>query len=132
MFKKVILAAASVAITGAGMIAMAPEALAKEQTATVTAINDPDVITRRISYADLNLASLQGETTLNRRVGAAVGSLCYEMFPGAPSFWNNRCRNTVLNDARPQMESAVMRAREIAKLGRSSLAATAITLTFRK
>ncbi len=129
MFTKIIFAAASVAITGAAFTALAPEASAKARTATVTAANDPDLVTRRVSYADLNLASLPGERALNRRVGSAVDSVCSEILHLGDFFADTRCRIKLWSGARPQISSAVMRARQIAQTGHSSIAAAAITLS---
>jgi UrcA family protein len=129
MLTKVIWVAAAVAIASGSTMVLTSQAFAKEQTTTVTAIDDPDMITRRIAFADLNLASMQGEKMLNRRVGSAAISLCRDMLPAADYLWSSGCQDKVRSGARPQIESAVMRARQIAQVGHSSIAATAITLS---
>ena len=129
MFSKVIILMASVAITGVALMGIAPSASAKPQSAVVTAL-DPDAPTRRVSYADLNLASLQGEKVLNRRVGSAVTDVCREATNGIGYYEDTKCRSFAWGGARPQIDRAVLRAREIASTGQSSIAAAAITLSF--
>ena len=129
MYSKINILVASLAITGVGLTGIVPSAAAKQQKATVTAPG-PDAPTRRVSYADLNLASLQGEKTLNRRVGYAVSSVCEESAGRLEYLEGSKCRNFAWSGARPQIERAVQRARDIALTGHSSIAAAAITLSF--
>jgi UrcA family protein len=97
---------------------------------TIVVVAHPEeLVTRRISYADLNLASAPGERTLNRRVGYAVSSLCNEAVGGdSTSFVYRDCDSGAWRGARPQISVAVERAREIASTGSSLIAATAITI----
>jgi UrcA family protein len=93
-----------------------------------------DLVTRHISYADLNLASVSGERTLERRVGTAVSDLCLDATggnDGSPKFKLSmiRCSGEAWNGARPQMARAVQRARDIAATGSSAIAATALTIS---
>ena len=129
MYTKVIVLAASIAITGAGLVVLAPSASARERPVVVTA-RDLEAPTRRVSYADLNLASLQGERTLNGRVDHAVTDVCAESADGSRYFQDMDCRNFAWRGARPQIARAVQRARELTLTGRSSIAAAAIVLAF--
>ena len=129
MYSKTTILLASVAITGVVLVGIAPTASAKQQRAVVTA-PDPDAPTRRVSYADLNLASLQGEKVLIRRVGGAVTGVCQEATNGMGYAERGKCYSFAWRGARPQIEQVVQRAREIALTGRSSIAAAAITLSF--
>lgn len=111
-------------------------ALAKTSHIVVTAPSD-EVVGRHITYADLNLATTQGERTLNRRVAYGVNDLCGEA--GGPSdgsfafkrFMTN-CSNTAWDQARPQIALAVERAREIASTGMSAITAAAVTISLPK
>jgi UrcA family protein len=96
-----------------------------------------DVVTRHISYADLNLASVPGERALQRRVGTAVTDLCLDATggnDGSPQFKLSmiRCSGEAWSGARPQMARAVQRARDIAATGSSSIVAAALTISLPK
>lgn len=87
-------------------------------------------VERRVSYADLNLASEPGERTLNRRVGYAVGSLCDEAVSEERTGLLYRgCADGAWRGARPQISAAIQRAHDIAATGTSSIAALAITIS---
>jgi UrcA family protein len=102
---------------------------ARPQHAVVVVAHPEDLVTRRISYADLNLASAPGERTLTRRVGYAVTSLCNEAVGGEyTSFDYKDCESGAWRGARPQISLAVQRAREVAATGSSLIVATAITI----
>ena len=91
-----------------------------------------EIITRQVSYADLDLASMTGKRALNRRVGFAVQDVCSEAV-GRSDTWGFRyCSVDAWRDARPQISLAVERARQIASTGTSSItAAAAITFAVR-
>lgn len=130
-YAKLISMCAAVAITAAGVFVMAPQASGKSRPIFVT--GQSEVITRHVSYADLNLASAPGQMTLNRRVGGAVNGVCSEALGGddgsvATKIWTQRCHATAWDGARPQIARAIQRAREIAFTGSSTLAATAIVI----
>src|SRR4051794_27642245 len=76
-YGKILSLCSAVAITAAGLVVMTSPAFAKAPV-VVTAPAPEDLVVRRITYADLNMASAAGERTLNRRVGGAVDSLCSE------------------------------------------------------
>jgi UrcA family protein len=93
-----------------------------------------DVVSRHIGYADLNLASAPGQRVLIRRVNYAVNDMCVEMAGGLDgSFMANtvqaRCTRASWDQARPQIDLAFQRAREIAMTGKSAIAAAALTIT---
>jgi len=130
-YTKALIMCAAVGVTATGLMVFAPPAAGKP--APVYVIGNGDLITKHISYADLNLASSPGEGTLNHRVGAAVNDLCVEATggnDGSTSFKYSmqRCSGLAWSQARPQIASAVQRAREIASTGDSSIAATALTI----
>lgn len=118
--------------TAVALTAMASPALGKSARLVVTAPADP--VARHISYADLNLASPAGETTLNRRVDAAVSDLCLDVTGGNDGSFTfkasmMRCSGSAWNQARPQIDRAVQRAREIASTGSSAITAAALTIS---
>lgn len=123
---------AAIALTGAGFLAIYP-ADAKQRSDKPVIIyghrSDTDAPTRRVSYRDLNLATLAGEKTLNKRVGGAVRQVCAESVPNGDYREETACFRFAWGGARPQISLAVMRAREIASTGTSSILPVAITLS---
>lgn len=131
-YTKALIMCAAVGITATGLMALAPPAFGK--SGPVYVIGREDVITRHVSYADLNLASAAGEKTLVRRVGTAVNDLCLDATGGNDGsttfkFSMVRCSGQAWNEARPQIARAVRRAQEIALTGGSNIAATALTIS---
>jgi UrcA family protein len=130
----------SLAVVGAVAVglsgfAVAQPALAKNQPVVVVA--NPDIVTRRISYADLNLASVSGERTLKHRVSGAISGLCSEATGGQDGYYvtglaRMKCNKTAWGQARPQIANGVQRARDIALTGTSTIAAVAITIDLSK
>jgi len=131
MYARLIALSGAAAITSAIVFAMAPPASAKT---AIVVVAPADIVTRHISYADLNLASSAGENTLNARVGGAVRSLCDEAVGGEDGSLTGKlatkhCSTSVWDQARPQISSAAERARDIALTGKSTIAAAAIVIT---
>lgn len=89
-------------------ITVSTPALAKERPVVVAA--NPEVVTRRVTYADLNLASLPGEAALNRRVGSAVKSLCIEVTGGSILYMRSIPR--IASAAHPRGTRLVLRLAE--------------------
>jgi UrcA family protein len=126
------LAMAAAALTAGGLTVIAQPAAAKGRPIVVTAAEDE--LVRYVHYADLDLASSQGESLLNRRVGRAINSLCAEATEGLDrslqlSIAKGRCPSGAWDGARPQMALAVQRAHDIAMTGSSNIAATAIVIS---
>jgi UrcA family protein len=118
--------------TAVAMSAMASPAVGKSTKLVVTA--PLDRVARHVSYADLNLASPAGETTLNRRVDVAVADLCLDATGANDGSFTfkaamMRCSGSAWNQARPQIDRAVQRAREIASKGSSAITAAALTIS---
>jgi UrcA family protein len=127
-YQKFVFAFAAVTITAASFAAVSTPASSKTP---IMVVADPDIVTRRISYTDLNLASAAGERTLNRRVGNGIDSLCLEATGDDGRYWSPNymlCRSSAWRQARPQMANARQRARDIALTGTSTIAAAAITI----
>lgn len=101
-----------------------------ERPVVVYAEPQENVRTERISFADLNLATAFGERTLFRRVGGAVKRVCLQQdgLAGVQDRGYRICADGAWDGARPQIAQAVARARELAMTGKSSIAATAITI----
>lgn len=128
----------ALAVCGASLIAAVAIGLtaspghSNPPTAVVVVANPADYVVRRVTYADLNLASAPGERTLNRRVRYAVGDLCNEALGEPPSSANifayKECTGAAWHGAAPQIADAVQRARQIAASGTSSIALSAITI----
>lgn len=134
MMYRLISLGASISITATGLFLMAPPASAKSPI-VVYAPND--VVTRGVSYADLDLTAAPGEQTLNGRVAGVVSSFCSELTGGydGTNDANNamrRCRDSAWEQVRPQIERAVKRARDLASVGSPPIVATAITIAVPK
>jgi UrcA family protein len=94
----------------------------------------PRNVERRIDYADLNLAAVPGERSLNRRISYAVTSLCNEAVGNSTntSFDYRDCESEAWRGARPQVSLAIQRAHEIAATGSSTIGAAVITIALPK
>ena len=131
-YSKFLSLSGAVALTVGGLSFVAPPAFAKSGPIVVKA--PENMVVRRISYADLNLASAAGESTLNRRVNGAVNDLCLEATGGDDGSFDFKtsmkgCDNRAWREARPQIGRAVQRAHDIASTGVSPVAAGAITIS---
>ena len=71
--------------------------------------NSDGTRTARISYADLDLSSPDGQRALNKRVKSAVSQLCAA--PGAIPSEVHACRANAFDSTRPQVFAAVERSR---------------------
>ena len=118
-----LVASAAIGVTAAPVHARSPGSV-------VIVAHTDNFVVRRVTYADLNIASEPGARLLTHRVGWAVVDVCNDA-TGAPamSFELRNCKTRAWEGARPQMGLAVERAREIASTGTSSIAAAAITIT---
>ena len=122
---------AAFAITGAGLMVFAAPSHARDRPIVVEG-QPSNVIAKRVSFADLNLASVQGEKTLYRRVNNAVGWVCRQAVPTPILYERQGCSSASWEAAAPQLDRAVQRAREMAANGSSSIAATSITISFQR
>jgi UrcA family protein len=124
--RRTILGAAVAALTP---ILLASPALAGPRDVTITArAPAPDQLQERVSYADLNLAAVQGQRSLQRRVRRATATVCAPLFSGGADIDYERCRDYAWDGAVPQMAQAFRRAEEIALAGRSSIPPVAIAV----
>ena len=120
--------AAACAIT-AGGFAIASPAFSQGREVIVKAAPKDDIPRRYVTYSDLNLVHPAGLKTLNRRVNSAVRDVCRESVgPNADFYLEMGCRSFAWDGARPQIDRAVMRARQIAENGYSTIAPVKISL----
>jgi len=124
---------AAVALTTLSLLAVTP-AEAKSEPVVITGQRIADLPTRRVSFADLNLADAADQATLERRVGYAVKHVCQERGQNAEktlaSFTRYvGCRNFAWSGARPQLAAAVDRARALALNGSGSVAVGSLAIT---
>lgn len=120
---------AGAATIGLSAFVFARPAVAEEPRPIV--VVDASIVTRSVGTDDLNLASSPGKVTLNRRVRVAIEDLCSETTGSDGRFWtleNSQCQTSAWKQARPQIDRAVQRARDIASNGTSAIAATAISV----
>lgn len=115
-------------VTASLLIATSAPAAQPERPVVVYGEPQEDFRTERVTYADLDLADKAGRRTLLRRVGGAVKRVC-AFEPGLPLIHGYyRCADGAWDGANPQIAQAVARAKEIALTGKSSIAATGITI----
>jgi UrcA family protein len=100
-------------------------------SATVVGQRFEEGLSTKVSYADLNLASLPGERTLARRVGGAARAVCEPDGANTNDRDFSLCIDYAWTGAKPQIALAVQRAREIAMTGTSSIPMVAIAVTAR-
>ena len=117
---------AAVVITGAGVSIPGTPAFAKNTRIVVVAPSAN--VTRRISYADLDLASTVGHNLLQTRVRGGIRSLCTEV-GGSYESERANCTDHAWSQANPQMIRAEQRARDFASTSTSTVAAAAITIS---
>lgn len=126
---------AAAAVTIGGLFLPFASATAKERPVVVTALpQEADLVVRRVSYADLDLALPAGRATLHERVGFAIGDVCAEanLFDnGSPEFKTGllKCSNAAWSSARPQIARAIQRANDIAARGWSPVATATISIS---
>lgn len=129
-YSKVLSMAAALAITATGLFLVASPASGEPR---LIVVSPADVVTRHINYADLNLASAAGQARLVDRVRSAVGSLCDEAIGANDRTMRsqiamNHCAKVAWSQAQPQISQTVLRLRDSASTGSSSMAAAAITI----
>ena len=116
----------------AGGLFLATPALGKDSEVVVKAPPREDVPTRYVRYSDLNLLHQSGVSTLNGRVKSAVRGVCVEsVTPSGDFYAEMNCRSSAWNGARPQMDRAIERARQLAANGFSTIAPVTISISVR-
>lgn len=107
-------------------------------TTTQAAQNRPVVVygelqqanIEHVAYGDLNLAASADRKTLFSRVGSAVRNVCNFDAVGIASDYRT-CARLAWKDARPQIDTALAKADQLALGGQSSVAAGAIMIRAR-
>jgi len=121
----------SAALSGvtASLLAAASASAAQESPVVVYGEAD-NSRTEHVSYADLDLTDRGDQRTLNLRVTGAVKRVCLfeDGYAGLQDVGYYHCSGDAWESAKPQIAQAVQRAKDIAMTGRSSIAATAITI----
>ena len=131
MSEKITSLLAACAVTFVVFAATTPAA-AQQRPIVVTAV-ETDIPVRYVSYRDLNLARTGDEQTLVKRVRLAASDVCTESVSNlaTPGFEYISCRSHAWRGARPQIDRAVLRARQIAANGWSAIAPVAIGISVR-
>jgi UrcA family protein len=100
------------------------------QTRPVVVYGAPQQVNiERVPYGDLNLAASADRNTLYSRVGSAVRNVCNFDSTGIASDYRT-CAGLAWKDARPQIDSALAKAEQLAANGESYIAG-AITISGR-
>ncbi|MCF2515932.1 UrcA family protein [Sphingomonas sp. G124] len=109
---------------------VAASASAAQQGPVVVYAEPDNVRTERVTYADLNLADRADQRKLGHRVTGAVKRVC--LFENSRSGLQDAgyygCADDAWDGAKPQIAQAIQRAKDIAMTGKSSIAATAISI----
>jgi UrcA family protein len=101
---------------------------ASARDVTVRASPSEGILSERVSYADLDLASPVGARLLGLRVDGAVGRVCSPLDQRSTFAEHGACKSFARNGARPQMDLAIQRAQQIAQNGVSAIAPVAILI----
>ena len=104
-------------VIGAVVLALANPASAQDSDIVVTgkgkAPAGAELVTKKVSVGDLDLATPEGEQEMEQRVDAAVKQICWSH--PKPARWQIRqseaCSKFAWDGARPQMNSLLERAR---------------------
>ena len=114
----------------ASLLAAFPASAGQDKPVVVFAEPQENIRTERVSYADLDLAQLAGQRTLNNRVAGAVKRVCLfeDGHSGLQLSGYYSCAGSAWEGAEPQIAQAIDRAKEIALTGKSSIAVAAITI----
>lgn len=126
--KKIILPICAVVVVSAAPVTAEAKSISDRP---LVVIAEPEQMppTRRVGYADLNLATQIGERTLVRRVRTAVKEVCEEEMGPSPLFYyEHSCRVLTWKDTRPQVDQAIARARGMAAAGSPPITAAAIVV----
>ena len=116
----------------AGGFVIASPAFGQGRDVVVRAPIQDDIPRRYVTYSDLNLVHPAGLKALNRRVNSAVREVCLESVGSNGDFYLEMgCRSHAWDGARPQIDKAVERARQIAMNGYSTIAPVMISLSVR-
>jgi len=121
-------ASASISASIALVLTASSAGSAAARDVTVVAQPPADVLSERVSYADLDLATRTGVQVFNARVGGAVYRVCAPLDQRSTFSEHANCRSFAWNGAKPQMDRAVARAEQIAAVGTSSIAPVAILI----
>ncbi|MFM9976675.1 MAG: UrcA family protein [Sphingomonadaceae bacterium] len=82
-------------------------------TFTTSAFAQGETVTRRVSYADLDIMTKAGAATLDRRIARAIRDVCGEnsMRDVSQMRREQRCRRSAESAVRPQLDTAFAAAR---------------------
>ena len=125
--KKIILPIGAFVLVSAAAPVIAEAKPVSDRPLVVIAEPEPMPPTRRVGYADLNLATQVGERLLVRRVRSAVKAVCEEEVGPSPLFYHEHsCRVLTWKDTRLQLDQAITRARAMVAAGSPDIAAAFI------
>ena len=82
-------------------------------TLAAPAFAESDVPTKSVHFSDLNLATAEGEATLNHRIAKAAADVCWQA--DGPTLTDHEryaaCRSTAIASAQPKMNAVIASAR---------------------
>ena len=108
------------------VLAVAAPVHAQAFTRPVTVTAHRDFLTERVPYGDLTLASKQGRSILYQRVGAAVNRVCPGVDAEGLTYNAQDCKDFAWEGARPQIRTAIKRAKSGASLAMAIEISTAM------
>lgn len=117
-------------VTASLLIATAASAAGEDKPVVVYGEPQENTRTEHVSYADLDLSQRKDARKLNLRVNGAVKRVC--LFENSRNGLQDNgyysCADDAWDQARPQIAQAVDRATQLAMTGKTSIAATAISI----
>jgi len=121
---------ASGSLTAGMLLALTLGLSAPASAKDVTVIAGPPegALSEHVRYADLDLASPVGVELLSMRVGGAVTRVCSPLDQRSTFAEHGSCKSFAWNGAKPQMDRAIARARELAFTGTTAIAPVAILI----
>ena len=116
------------AVVFALAVGSAAPALAQPDVDVLGQRIDPESLSVRVSFADLDLTSESGQDRLTTRVRGAVRQVCAPIDTAGQRIEHTYCGYVAWNGARPQMARAFAQARLAALDGTSNTAAATIVV----
>jgi len=110
------------------VLSVVTSGVAVAKDVTVVAPPPEGSLSERVRYADLDLASPEGVDLLSMRISGAVSRVCSPFDQKSTFSEHGACKSFAWNGARPQMDRAVARARELASTGTTAIAPVAILI----
>lgn len=98
------------------------------RSVAVASPQDGEALSTAVQFDDLDLARPAGRHTLNRRVIAAVRSVCAPARDNVDHFLFERCRSQAQLQARPKIAAVIARAQQLAQRPSDRMTGAAVAI----